>query len=117
MAKGNQIGAVLAVIAFAVALLVGIIEALGILDISMYGGYVTMILVVGGIILGLLNIKGGESVPFMVAALVIAGGAAALSVLPMVGDWVQIIFGRIATLVIPAAIVVALVTAFKKLQK
>jgi|GEM_PF-5995387 len=115
--KKSKFGAVLAAIAILIALGVGIIEATGLLDITEYGNIVTTVLVVFGVFLGLMNIKKGESVPFMVAALVIAGGATALSVLPYVGEWVQIIFGRIAALVIPAAIIVAIAVAYQKLSK
>jgi peptidoglycan/LPS O-acetylase OafA/YrhL len=115
--KSGKLGAILAAIAILVALGIGIIEATGLLDITEYGGIVTTVLVVFGLILGLVNIKKGESVPFMVAALVIAGGATALAVLPYVGEWVQILFSRIATLVIPAAIVVAIGVAYQKISK
>lgn len=115
--KSGKLGAILAAIAILVALGVGIIEASGWLDITEYGGIVTTILVVFGIILGLFNIKQKESVPFMVAALVIAGGATALAVLPYVGECVQILFSRIATLVIPAAIIVAIAVAYQKISK
>ncbi len=115
MAK-NTVGAMIAAISVLVALGIGILEATGILDISQYGAWVTIFLVVAGLILGVVNISTKESVPFMVATLVVAGGATALAVLPMVGEWVQIIFARIATLVVPAAIVVALGVAFRNIK-
>jgi len=98
------------------ALLFGILEAVGVIDVTAYVGVVSVILVIGGLAIGIMNIKGAESVPFMVAALVVAGGATALAVLPLVGDAVQIIFTRLALVVIPAAVVVALMTIHKKIK-
>jgi peptidoglycan/LPS O-acetylase OafA/YrhL len=117
MVKKGTMGSTIAFIAIALALIVGILEATNIFDVSGMSGTITMILIIAGLIAGFYNIKKTESVAFMLSAIVIAGGAAILSILPIVGEGVQIVFGRLATLVIPAAIVVALSTAIKSIRR
>jgi len=114
--KDFGVGPIIAFVAIALAIIVGIIEATGIMDITEYGATVATILVIAGVLIGLINITSAESTSFMIAALVIAGGTAVLTFLPYVGEGIQIVFGRVATLVIPAAIVVAIVTAYTKMK-
>lgn len=117
MAKQSKFGAILAAIAILIALGLGVMDAFGVTFLSEYSGVVTGGLVVLGILLGLFNISKAESVPFMVAGLVIAGGATALAVIPFAGEWIQVIFAKVAMLIIPAAIIVAIAVAYEKLSK
>jgi len=76
--------------------------------------WIGVLFVLVGISIGVLNITNKESVPFMISVLVIAGGAIALAVIPVIGDLIQTIFGRIAQVAIPAGITVALITLYHK---
>ncbi|MDO8537932.1 MAG: hypothetical protein Q7S21_03530 [archaeon] len=70
-----------------------------------------LILVVLGLIVGLLNVTGKESVPFLVAAIALTLTASALQPLGTVGiirDWILPIFNNIAVFVAPAAFIVAI---------
>lgn len=72
--------------------------------------WTALVLVVLGLIVGLLNVTGKESVPFLVAAIALGFSAASLQPLgavPIVG-WLLPIFGNIALFVAPAAFIVAL---------
>ena len=74
-------------------------------------GWLVLLLVVFGLIVGFLNITEKESTPFLVAAAVLlitgtAGGS--LSIIPAIGDYLESIVSKIAVYVAPAAIVVAL---------
>lgn len=112
----NNFGAVIAMIAIVLALGVGIVEATEVFAITdIASTWITVILVLAGLVLGLANIKNAESVPFMVATLILAGGFAVLAVIPYVGEPLQIVFGRLTAVFVPAALMVALVTAFKKI--
>lgn len=112
----KQYGPKVALVAMIIALAVGVIDAFAIADLTAYSGMISTILVVGGILVGYLNIKDGESVPFLVASLVIAGGAVALAILPKVGGALTIIFGTISLLVVPAALTVALKVVYDKMK-
>jgi len=116
MAKKNQIGAILAVIALLAVLLLGIVEASGIISVSSFNTWIVLAIIAVGAVLGFLNVKDGESLPFMVAALVIASALTGLAALPFVGDWLQVIFGRLALLIWPAALVVAGMVFWKKIK-
>lgn len=76
----------------------------------------TMLLVGGGLVIGYMNIKKGESLPFLVASLVLAGGAAALAIIPAVGGIIQTIFTQVALVTLPAALLVALLVVYKKMR-
>lgn len=76
-------------------------------------GMATLVLVVLGLVVGLLNITEKESTPFLVAAaaLMITNQAgAALNKIPpeALGNFMQSAVGKIGVFVVPAAIVVAL---------
>ena len=85
----------------------------GFMTAGSYAGILTLVLVIAGLIVGLLNISEKETTPFLVASIaLIVTSSAKLTVIdglvPMVGTWLQNIVGNIAVLVTPAAIVVAL---------
>ncbi len=74
-------------------------------------GWLALLLVVLGLIVGLLNVTEKETTPFLVAsaALLITGTAGgSLAIIPLIGPYLQNIVQNIAVFVAPAAIVVAL---------
>ena len=75
-------------------------------------GWLILLLVVLGLIVGLLNVTEKETTPFLVAsaALLITGIATkeSLNLVPVIGGYLQAIVQNIAVFVTPAAIVVAL---------
>ncbi len=78
-----------------------------------WGGILTIVLVVAGLVVGFLNVTEKETTPFLVAAVALmATSAAKLTVIndlvPNVGTWLQNIVMNFAVFVAPAAVVVAL---------
>ena len=104
----------LAIIGIGVALLVGLVEGLGMDTFAAYSGTIALILVVAGLLVGYFNVQGKESVPFMVAALVIAGGATFLALIPGIGVIVSGMASRLAEFAAPAALVVAVMTIWER---
>lgn len=99
-----------------VAIIVGALEGLGIGIIAALGGVggiIPLALVILGILVGYYNIDKSEALLFMVATLIIIGGAAWLAVIPYVGAMLQSVFAYLAMVVGPAALVVALKLAVK----
>ena len=91
------------------AFIIGIIIA--ILAVFVTFPETALVLVVLGLIVGVLNVTGKESVPFLVAAIALALSAASLQPLGTVGiikDWILPIFNNIAVFVAPAAFIVAI---------
>ena len=81
-------------------------------------GWVILVLVIMGIIVGLLNITATEAMPFLVAAiaLVVAGttGFRPLdSVIPNLGTMLDNVANYIANLMVPAAIISAVRLVFR----
>jgi len=96
--------------AFIVGVLIAVL--LGVLPDN-YEGMLTLVLIVLGLIVGLLNVTATESTPFLVAAaaLLITGttGTRLSSIPPgVLGAFLQNAVENIAVFVAPAAIVVAL---------
>ena len=82
-------------------------------------GWLILLLVVVGLVVGLLNITEKETTPFLIAsvALLITGTAGdTLKIIPLIGDYLSGIVQAIAVFVTPAAIVVAL-KAIRSLAK
>lgn len=78
-------------------------------------GWIPLLLVVLGLVVGFLNIKDKEAKQFLIASIaLIAVGGANLSVIPLVGTYLQAIVQGIVVFVAPAALVVGLL-AIKKL--
>ena len=93
------------------AFIAGVILAIiaGVLTNLIAANIVTLVLVVLGLIVGLMNVTAKETTSFLIAAaaLMIAGSAN-LNVIWMVGTYVDAIVKNIAVFVAPAAIVVAI---------
>ena len=83
-------------------------------------GWLILLLVVLGLVVGLLNVTEKESTPFLVAAaaLLLTGTAGdTLSIIPALGGYLSGIVEAIAVFVTPAAIVVALKSIYSLAQK
>lgn len=98
------------------AFIVGIILALigGILVGLLGAGQtaVTAILIVLGLVVGFLNVTDKETKDYLLAAvsliLVTYFGGQVLGIVPIIGSYLQSVFGAIITFVIPATIIVSL---------
>ena len=96
--------------AFIIGVIVAIVVSLFKVNDTV-SGWLVLLLVVLGLVVGLLNVTEKETTPFLVAAaaLLITGTAgSSLAVIPVIGDYLQSIVQNIAVFVAPAAIVVAL---------
>jgi len=90
--------------------LIGIVLAI---ILGLFGSAIPMsglILVILGLIVGFLNVSGRETTPFLVAAiaLLVVAGSSGLSVIPVIGMYLEGIVVAIAAFTAPAALVVAL---------
>lgn len=82
--------------------------------------YTTLILVLLGLVVGFLNITAKDTTEFLVAAiaLIVAGTASGiLTIIPMIGLYLQNILSAIAVFVAPAAIIVALKAVVQLAEK
>jgi hypothetical protein len=71
--------------------------------------YITVVLVILGLIVGILNIKDKEIFNFLIATIaIVAVGAANLNQIPIIGSYLGYMVLNIAAFVAPAALVVAL---------
>ena len=98
--------------AFIIGVLIAIVIGLfsGSLEANVQG-WLVLLLVVLGLIVGLLNVTATESTPFLIAAaaLMLTGlSGDTLSNIPTIGSYLSGIVVQIAVFVTPAAIVVAL---------
>ncbi|MBI2656166.1 hypothetical protein HYX03_00315 [Candidatus Woesearchaeota archaeon] len=106
MAEGRKMGEW----AFIVGVLIAIVVSLFSVSDAV-AGWLVLLLVVLGLIVGLLNVTEKETTPFLIAAaaLLITGTAGgSLAIIPVIGGYLQDIVQNIAVFVAPAAIVVAL---------
>ena len=96
------------IIGVLVAVLIGLFSATLSEDVQ---GWLVLLLVVLGLVVGLLNVTEKETTSFLIAAaaLLITGTTGgSLAIIPMIGSYLQGIVMNIAVFVTPAAIVVAL---------
>ena len=108
--------------AFILGVVVAIIAGLASTFVAVYSGYVLLVLVVLGLIVGFLNVKDKEVVNFLIAAIALmaVGTANLVSInfaVPMLGTLVQSIIQNIAAFVAPAALVVALKEVYNIAKK
>jgi hypothetical protein len=94
------------------AFILGVIIAIIAAFVSV--SWVPLVLVVLGLIVGLLNITDKETTSFLVAALALGMGSAALG--PLGIPAIASIFQNIALFVAPAAFIVALLAIWKMAQ-
>lgn len=112
MAEGKKMGEWAFIIGLLVAIVIGLFS--GTLSANVQG-WLVLLLVVLGLIVGFLNVTATESTPFLVAAaaLLITGTAGgSLAVIPTIGIYLQDIVQNIAVFVTPAAIVVAVKSVY-----
>ena len=105
--KSNRSGKWAFIVGFLIAIIIGLFSSdLG----SNVQGWIILVLVVLGLIVGFLNIAEIKQTPFLVAAvaLLVTGTAeVSLAVIPQIGHYLQDIIKNITAFVAPAAIVVA----------
>lgn len=99
--------------AFILGVVIAIIAGLAAGAVVAYAGYITLVLVIIGLIVGFLNIGDKEIQPFLIAAIALmAVGAANLVVLNTIiaglGTLLSIMVQNVAAFVAPAALIVAL---------
>jgi hypothetical protein len=71
--------------------------------------YITIVLVILGLVVGVLNIKDKEIFNFLIATIaIVAVGAANLNQIPIIGSYLGYMVLNIVAFVAPAALVVAL---------
>ena len=105
--------------AFILGVVIAIIAGLasGALD-AMSAGYVTLALVVLGLVVGFLNIGDKEVNNFLIAAIaVVLLGTANLAVIPLIGMYLASMVLNVAAFVAPAALVVALKSVYNLSSK
>jgi hypothetical protein len=108
--------------AFILGVVIAIIAGLASTFAAVYSGYVLLVLVVLGLIVGFLNIKDKEVVNFLIAAIALmaVGTANLVSInlaVPMLGTLIQSLVQNIAAFVAPAALVVALKEVYNIAKK
>ncbi len=96
------------------AFIIGVVLAIliGILGATTFGGFaqwLPVVFIILGLIVGFLNIGDKETTAFLVAviALLVAGGVD-WTVVPTIGTYFASIFGYVASLLAPAAVIVGL---------
>ena len=108
MAEGSKLGEWSFLVGTIIAVLIGLFS--GSLSAPTQG-WLVLLLVILGLLVGLLNITEKETTPFLVAGIaLIATGTASdtLGVIPVIGNYITGIVKAISVFVAPAAIVVAL---------
>ncbi|PJA18603.1 MAG: hypothetical protein COX63_02075 [Candidatus Diapherotrites archaeon CG_4_10_14_0_2_um_filter_31_5] len=107
-------------LAFILGVVIALIAGVAFNYLGSLAGWVPLVLVILGIIVGLLNIKDKETTPFLIASIALLATGAVDSfriideVLNPLGTILYYIFANIAVFVAPAALIVAIV-AIKKL--
>jgi len=103
--------------AFLVCIIVAILAGLASPFIAT-PGYVTALLVVLGVIIGLTTITEKETTPFLVAAVALVVSATVkFSVIPLVGSVIDAIVANIAAFTAPAAVIVAIKAVYALASK
>ncbi len=97
----------------AIAIIAGILAGAGQTGVlpSVVKDWIPLVLVILGVIVGILNVKDKEIHEFLVASIVfllLAGTAAGLNQIPMVGAYLSAIAQSLAVFVAPAALILAL---------
>ena len=112
MASQQQIGSYAFLIGVAIAIIAGVLYGSGQTGIlGSAAGWVPLILIVLGIIVGFLNIKDKEIDKFLIASLALLAAPATalwLNEIPAFGPFFSGIVGNVAVFVAPAALIVAL---------
>jgi hypothetical protein len=94
------------------AFIVGLVLAV-IAGLLFEAAWVVWVLVVLGVVVGLLNISGGEAQGFLIAAIAFTVASTALSTIPLIGGLLDNIMSYISAFVSGAMVVVALKGLFE----
>ena len=95
--------------AFILGVVISVVAGLAFTQLGTYSGYVTLALVVLGLVVGFLNIADKEVKDFLIAAIAVElVGTANLAVIPVIGEFLFAIVWQITAFVAPAALVVGL---------
>ncbi|MEM5869625.1 MAG: hypothetical protein QXR09_00430 [Candidatus Aenigmatarchaeota archaeon] len=82
------------------------------------GGWISVLLVLLGLVVGLMNITSKETISFLLAAVaLLIVGSAGLEKIPIFGVYLEPIIANIQAFVAPAVVVVALKTIFDLAKK
>lgn len=82
------------------------------------GGWVAILLVLLGLVIGLLNITQKETNLFLIASIaLLMAGSAGLENLPLIGGVIAAVISNVLHLVAPAAVIVALKTIYDLAKK
>ena len=112
---GNeQIGSWAFILGVLIAVIIGLVVGAGVLDLVTLG-YIQIVLVILGLIVGFINIGAKELNDFLTAAialLLVSATAGGLILIPYIGAYLGGMVGQIAVFVSPAALIVALKAIF-----
>lgn len=101
----QKIGAIAFILGIVVAIVAGVLAGF----VGIYAGWITLVLVVLGLVIGFLNVGDKDVTGFLIAAIALmAVGTARLEAIPFAGIYVASIVVNVAAFVAPAALVVAL---------
>lgn len=108
----TQIGGYAFLLGAIIAILAGLAAGAGV-QMATYGAWITLVLVILGLIVGFLNIGDKETTPFLIAAiaLIVLGSARLGSIdvaIAPIGSVLQSMVTMIAVFVAPAALIVSL---------
>ena len=100
------IGFIAFAIGLIIAIIVGILSAVGVMAV---GNGIILVLVILGIIVGALNVTSKEMIPMLLAtiAIIVVGGVFAPIKVAAIGAILDGIVSLLATLMAPAAVIVA----------
>ena len=115
MVESQAVGSWAFILGVIIAILAGL--AAGMLD-AITAGWITLVLVILGLIVGFLNISDKETSGFLIAAIALmAVGTANLAVIPSIGMYLASMVQNIAAFVAPAALIVALKAVYNLAAK
>lgn len=108
--------------AFLACVIIAVLAGIAAGYVVAYAGWITLALVVLGVIVGFLNVAEKETTAFLVAAIALlaagtAGFAAINTVIPPLGTLIAGIVTNIAAFVAPAAVIVAVKAVWAMAKK
>ncbi len=112
MASEQKIGSYAFLAGAGVAIIAGVLAGAGQTGVlpAVVKDWIPLVLVILGVIVGVLNVKDKEIHEFLVASIVfllLAGNAAGLNQIPVIGVYLAAIAVQLGVFVAPAAIIVA----------
>lgn len=113
---GQKVGMMVALVAIGTAILLGLLDVTNMLPElrTQYGGFITVVLVIAGLIIGYMNIDSSESLPFMLAAIGLNLGIGRIILIPTFGAMLQTVAGYVLSIILPALVVVACKVIYTK---